>query len=50
MDDLTLSRLADRIGMLHERTTRAAAQQINYWLTIRNWCIGWYIVEYEQAG
>jgi predicted nuclease of restriction endonuclease-like (RecB) superfamily len=50
MDDLTLARLADRIGVLHERTARAAAQQINAWLTIRNWSIGWYIAEYELKG
>lgn len=50
MNDLTLTRLADQIGTLHERTTRAAAQQINHWLTIRNWCIGWYVAEYELAG
>jgi predicted nuclease of restriction endonuclease-like (RecB) superfamily len=25
-------------------------QQVNYWLTVRNWVIGWYIAEYEQRG
>jgi hypothetical protein len=27
-----------------------AVQQVNYWLTVRNWVIGWYIAEYEQHG
>lgn len=42
--------LADQIGRLHAQTQRAAAQQINYWLTVRNWLIGWRITEYEQGG
>lgn len=42
--------LADQIGQLHAQTQRAAAQQINYWLTVRNWLIGWRIAEYEQGG
>jgi hypothetical protein len=46
----TLSILAERIGQLHAQTQRAAAQQINYWLTVRNWLIGWHIAEYEQGG
>lgn len=50
MADSTLATLAERIGVLHDRTTRAAAQEVNAWLTIRNWLIGWYIVEYEQLG
>ena len=50
MADSTLSTLAERIGYLHERTQQAAAQQVNYWLTLRNWLIGWYITEYEQQG
>lgn len=42
--------LADQIGQIHAQTQRAAAQQINYWLTVRNWLIGWHITEYEQGG
>ncbi|QKG59224.1 DUF1016 family protein (plasmid) [Hymenobacter sp. BRD128] len=42
--------LADQIGQIHAQTQRAAAQQINYWLTVRNWLIGWRIAEYEQGG
>ena len=46
----TLTQLAERIGHLHAQTQQAAAQQINFWLTARNWLIGWHIVEYEQQG
>jgi predicted nuclease of restriction endonuclease-like (RecB) superfamily len=50
MAGTTLSMLADQIGQIHAQTQRAAAQQINYWLTVRNWLIGWHITEYEQDG
>ena len=50
MEERTLSLLAEQIGQLHAQTQRAAAQQVNYWLTVRNWLIGWHIAEYEQGG
>jgi predicted nuclease of restriction endonuclease-like (RecB) superfamily len=50
MEEITLATLAEQIGQLHAQTQRAAAQQINYWLTVRNWLIGWHIAEYEQGG
>jgi hypothetical protein len=50
MEERTLSLLAEQIERLHAQTQRAAAQQINYWLTVRNWLIGWRIAEYEQGG
>jgi predicted nuclease of restriction endonuclease-like (RecB) superfamily len=50
MEETTLSTLAEQIEQLHTQTQRAAAQQINYWLTVRNWLIGWHIAEYEQDG
>ncbi|MFD1469398.1 DUF1016 N-terminal domain-containing protein [Hymenobacter caeli] len=50
MAESTLLTLAGRIQHLHERTQQAAGQQVNYWLTVRNWVIGWYIAEYEQHG
>ncbi|HEX8329629.1 MAG TPA: hypothetical protein VF629_18980 [Hymenobacter sp.] len=40
MKETTLSRLAEQIGQLHAHTQRAAAQQVNHWLTVRNWLIG----------
>ncbi|WP_345236823.1 PDDEXK nuclease domain-containing protein [Hymenobacter saemangeumensis] len=50
MAETTLAALAEQISQLHAQTARAAAQQINYWLTVRNWLIGWHITEYEQGG
>lgn len=50
MAAFTLSRLTERIDHLHVQTQRAAVQQVNYWLTVRNWLIGAYIAEYEQHG
>ncbi|HEX8429301.1 PDDEXK nuclease domain-containing protein [Hymenobacter sp.] len=50
MAESTLLGLAERIGIVHEQTQQAAAQQVNYWLTVRNWVVGWYIAEYEQHG
>ncbi len=46
----TLPDLAARIGHIHDQSQRAAVQQVNTWLTIRNWLIGYYIAEYEQHG
>jgi len=50
MAETTLSTLAEQIEQLHAQAQRAAAQQVNYWLTVRNWLIGWHIAEYEQGG
>ena len=50
MEQTSLSLLAEQIEQLHAQTQRAAAQQVNYWLTVRNWLIGWRIAEYEQGG
>lgn len=46
----TLPELAAHIGRIHEQSQRAAVQQVNTWLTIRNWLIGFHIAEYEQHG
>lgn len=50
MAESTLSALATRISRLQDQTQQAAIQQVNYWLTVRNWLIGAYIAEYEQHG
>ena len=42
--------LINTIQTTHERTQKQAIQQVNNALTIRNWLIGCYIVEYEQNG
>lgn len=50
MAEANISALAARISHLQDRTQQAAVQQVNYWLTVRNWLIGAYIAEYEQKG
>ena len=42
--------LTTAIASLHDSLRGAAASSINRFLTIRNWLIGRYIVEYEQHG
>jgi len=47
---MQLTELIIAIKETHEYTQRFAVQQVNMSLTIRNWVIGFYIVEYEQNG
>lgn len=47
---MQLTELISAIQTTHEYTQRFAVQQANVALTIRNWVIGFYIVEYEQQG
>jgi predicted nuclease of restriction endonuclease-like (RecB) superfamily len=42
--------LATIIGQLHTSLRGAAAASVNRMMTMRNWMIGMYIVEYEQNG
>ena len=37
----TLATLIDHIAQVHDRAQIAAVQQVNYWLTARNWLVGW---------
>ena len=50
MSELNLPFLASQISSLHEYLQKRVLQQVNNALTIRNWLIGLYIVEYEQNG
>lgn len=43
-------RMVTSIEKLHDSTLRASVVSVNRMLTLRNWLIGWYIVEYEQNG
>jgi predicted nuclease of restriction endonuclease-like (RecB) superfamily len=47
---MQLTELISAIQTTHEYTQRFAVQQTNVALTIRNWVIGFYIIEYEQQG
>lgn len=42
--------LADSIKKINNKAGNAAKSAVNQLLTLRNWAIGYYIVEYEQAG
>lgn len=42
--------LISSIESVHNELQAAASQAVNKSLTIRNWLIGYYIVEFEQKG
>lgn len=42
--------LLEVIAQVHAEAQRHAVQAVNLGLTLRNWAIGYYIVEYEQHG
>lgn len=42
--------LVSMIQNLHRQLQRSAANTVNQMLTIRNWLIGYYIIEFEQNG
>jgi hypothetical protein len=47
MNNATFLALADQLSQLHTQAHQAALQQVNYWLTARNWVVGFYLSEYE---
>lgn len=42
--------LVSSIQLLHRQLQQSAVNAVNQMLTIRNWLIGYYIVEFEQNG
>ncbi len=42
--------LADSIKQINDKAGNAAKSAVNQLMTLRNWAIGYYIIEYEQAG
>lgn len=42
--------LADSIKQINDKASSAAKSAVNQLMTLRNWVIGYYIVEYEQDG
>ena len=42
--------LADSIKKINNKTGNAAKSAVNQLMTLRNWAIGYYIIEYEQGG
>ena len=47
---MNFTQLTQHIKQTHEALQTYAAKAINIGLTIRNWLIGYFIVEYEQQG
>ncbi len=47
---MNFKNLVDTIQITHSQLQRNAIKSINKHLTIRNWLIGFYIVEFEQNG
>lgn len=45
-----LELLADSIKQINDKASSAAKSAVNQLMTLRNWVIGYYIVEYEQDG
>ena len=49
-DNIKFKMLADSIKNINIRAGNAAKSAVNQLMTLRNWAIGYYIVEYEQGG
>jgi predicted nuclease of restriction endonuclease-like (RecB) superfamily len=47
---LDFTRLVDTVRQVCERSVAVASRAVNVSLTLRNWLVGFYIVEYEQHG
>ena len=49
-DNMKFELLADCIKSINVKAGNAAKSAVNQLMTLRNWAIGYYIVEYEQDG
>ena len=49
-NNMTFEELVWNVQRVHSATSRTAKTAINQMLTVRNWAIGCYIVEFEQNG
>jgi len=47
---MNIEQLTHQIAELHDVLYKKATAAVNISLTLRNWFIGYYIVEYEQKG
>ena len=48
--ELSFENLVASVSQIQEMTSGRAKNAVNQMLTVRNWAIGFYIVEYEQNG
>lgn len=49
-NELTFENLIGNVEHVHDITSSYAKGAVNQLLTVRNWMIGYYIVEFEQHG
>ena len=47
---MKFEKLANSIKDINDKAGTTAKSAVNQLMTLRNWAIGYYIVEYEQAG
>lgn len=47
---MKFEKLANSIKSINDKAGSTAKSAVNQLMTLRNWAIGYYIVEYEQAG
>lgn len=47
---MKFEKLANSIININDKAGTTAKSAVNQLMTLRNWAIGYYIVEYEQAG
>lgn len=50
MTEFSFENLVKNVENIHDVTSNGAKSAVNQLLTIRNWIIGYYIVEFEQHG
>jgi predicted nuclease of restriction endonuclease-like (RecB) superfamily len=50
MSNLSFNLLIESINQVHRSFQSQSVKAVNTGLTLRNWCIGFYIVEFEQNG
>jgi len=50
MTNLSFNLLIESINQVHSSFQSQSVKAVNMGLTLRNWCIGFYIVEFEQNG
>lgn len=50
MTNLSFNLLIESINQVHSSFQSQSVKAVNMGLTMRNWCIGFYIVEFEQNG
>ena len=50
IEEFSFKQLVERCKQTHQEMQRRASRSSDTLLAIRNWLLGWYIVEFEQSG